>query len=133
MKAKIDLVTIITKDVPALVRFYRDVMGFNPKTDMGNYVEFDMEGVRFSVCHYSELQNATGNSSFQEPRAGQSFELAFLVDSARDVDRTYAEIISKGATPIREPANMPWGQRTAFFADPDGNIHEIFAELESQE
>jgi len=24
---------------------------------------------------------------------------------------------------------MPWNQRTAFIADPDGNIHEIFADL----
>ena len=28
---------------------------------------------------------------------------------------------------IKEPQNMPWNQRTALFADPDGNIHEIFA------
>lgn len=35
-----------------------------------------------------------------------------------------------GATPIQAPQNMPWNQRTALFSDPDGNIHEIFAELE---
>jgi len=25
---------------------------------------------------------------------------------------------------------MPWGLRAAFFTDPDGNIHELFAGLE---
>ena len=38
-------------------------------------------------------------------------------------------MLAKGVTPIQAPANMPWGQRTAFFADPEGNIHELFAEL----
>jgi hypothetical protein len=25
--------------------------------------------------------------------------------------------------------DVPWQQRTAMFADPDGNIHEFFADL----
>lgn len=39
----------------------------------------------------------------------------------------YEDLISKGATSIKGPSDMPWGHRTAFFADPEGNIHEIFA------
>ena len=66
--------------------------------------------------------------SFREDKKGQSFELAFPLDSFEEVDKAYDELISKGATPIASPANMPWGQRTAFFADPDGNIHELFAD-----
>lgn len=56
-------------------------------------------------------------------------ELAFPVSSPSEVDATYKELIQKGATPIKEPADMPWHQRAAFLADPDGNIHEIFAKL----
>jgi len=33
------------------------------------------------------------------------------------------------ATPVHQPQNMPRNQRAALFADPDGNIHEIFAEI----
>ena len=44
----------------------------------------------------------------------------------------YAEIVARGAVPIHSPADMPWGQRTAMFADPDGNIHELFADLPGQ-
>ena len=128
MQGKIALVTILTDDVPRLVAFYRDVLGFvaeNPRDDM---TEFVSEGVRFAVCNRAELIQATQHPSFREPARGQAFELAFPLPTRDDVDRAYAEITAKGATPIQSPATMPWGQRTAFFADPDGNIHELFAD-----
>lgn len=126
---RIDLITILTDDVPAMLRFYRDVIGFHVKTDLGGYVELESEGVRFSICTRATMEEATGYADFKEKVAGQSFELAFPVDSPEAVDTTYAEIVALGAVPIHSPADMPWGQRTAFFADPDGNVHELFAEL----
>ena len=39
----------------------------------------------------------------------------------------YDEIIEKGAIPVSLPSMMPWGRMTAFFADPDGNIHELYS------
>ena len=38
-------------------------------------------------------------------------------------------LICKGAASVHEPQDMPWNQRTALFADPNGNIHEIFVEI----
>lgn len=129
MKGKIALITILTDEVPKLVRFYQDVLGFSIKTDMDQYIELENETVRFAICARSIMRDATGNTSFSEPRAGQTFELAFPLDNAEDVDLAYQEITNKGAVPVKPPANMPWGQRTAFFSDPDGNIHEIFSDL----
>ncbi|HHX09056.1 MAG TPA: glyoxalase, partial [Chloroflexi bacterium] len=34
-------------------------------------------------------------------------------------------VVSKGATPILEPTTEPWGQRTCYVADPEGNLIEI--------
>jgi lactoylglutathione lyase len=129
MKGQIALITILTDNVPALCRFYQAALGFSVKTDMGEYVEFESEGVRFAVCARSVMKSATGDLSFTETRVGQSFELAFPLVLPEKVDEAYAEIVAKGAKPIQSPASMPWGQRTAFFADPDGNIHELFADL----
>ena len=129
MKGQIALITILTDNVPALTRFYQDALGFSVKTDMGEYIEFESEGVRFAVCARSIMKSATGDPSFAENRAGQSFELAFPLDLPASVDEAYTEVVARGAKPIQPPATMPWGQRTAFFSDPDGNIHELFAEL----
>jgi len=55
--------------------------------------------------------------------------LPFLCESLKEVDLTYEKLIKLGGIPIASPKNMPWNQRTVLFADPDGNIHEIFAEI----
>jgi lactoylglutathione lyase len=133
MKNKIVLITILTDNVSVLSHFYQDVMGFQVSEEMGEYVEFASEGVRFAICSRTVLENATGDASYQEPRRGQCFELAFEVQDSDALDELFAELVAKGAKPVQEPGNMPWGQRTAFFADPDGNIHELFTELEQGE
>jgi catechol 2,3-dioxygenase-like lactoylglutathione lyase family enzyme len=127
MKGKIGLVTVLTDDVPSMRAFYRDVLGFVVREDLGNYVEFANEGVRFAICTREVMLEGTDHPSYRATRAGQAFELAFPLDSPAEVDRAYDEIVSKGATPIKEPEVMPWGRRTAFFADPEGNIHELYS------
>jgi lactoylglutathione lyase len=133
MKPRIDLITIFTENIGPMVRFYRDVVGFEPlePLDENNlmYVEFQSEGVRFAVCARSVMRGTVDHASFSDPTSGQAFELAFPLDSPEEVDAAYADLVAKGATPIQAAANMPWNQRTAFFADPDGNIHELFANL----
>jgi lactoylglutathione lyase len=129
MLNQIALITILTDDVPRLSAFYRDVMGFAVKQDLGGYVEFHNDGVRFAVCARSVLHEASGHASYTEPQRGQAFELAFPCREPAEVDRRYAKIVAQGAAPVHAPADMPWGQRTAMFADPDGNIHELFADL----
>lgn len=129
MKPQIALITILTADTPKLAAFYRDVLGFPVKQDLGGYVEFESSGVRFAICTHQIMFEATAHASFHDSRSGQAFELAFPCATPQEVDRSYASIIAKGAIPIQAPADMPWRQRAAFFADPDGNIHELFADL----
>ena len=129
MLNQIALITILADDVPQLTAFYRDVLHFEVKQDMGGYVEFHHGGVRFAICARSILHEASGHASYTEAHHGQAFELAFPCGEPAEVDRAYAEIVARGATPVHAPADMPWNQRTALFADPDGNIHELFADL----
>jgi len=127
LKARIGLVTILTDDVPSMKGFYMDILGFEVKEDLGNYVEFINEGVRFAVCTRDVMHEGTKHPSYREPSTGQTFELAFPLSSPEEVDRAYEDIVSKGATPVKGPEMMPWGRRTAFFADPEGNIHELYS------
>jgi uncharacterized glyoxalase superfamily protein PhnB len=129
VKGKVALITLLTDNMPAMLRFYRDVLGFQVKNDQGKYVEFENDGVRFAICSRLIMKSVTGHASYRQAKAGQSFELSFPLDTPEEVDRVYADILTKGAKPIMAPATMSWGHRTAFFADPDGNIHELFAEL----
>jgi len=69
------------------------------------------------------------SSEYNKKASGQSFELAFPCENPNDVDESFVQLVKLGATPIHKPQNMHWNQRTALFADPDGNIHEIFADI----
>ena len=127
LKGKIGLVTILTNDIEPMKAFYRDVLGFNIIEDLGRYVEYFNEGVRFAICTREVMLNATNHPSYVEASKGHSFELAFPVGSPDDVDKVYKEVVEKGATPLKEPEMMPWGRKTAFISDPDGNIHELYS------
>ena len=129
MKARIDMVGVLTSQFAAMLSFYRDVLGFKVLLEMDGFAEFENEGVRFALSTNAVMLGITEHKSYTKPRQGHGFELAFRSTSPQEVDTDYAALIEKGAIPIKGPADMPWGQRTAFFADPDDNIHEIFADL----
>ena len=52
-------------------------------------------------------------------------ELAFDVPTFADVDKEYQNAIDHGAASVLPPTTEPWGQRTCYVADPDGNLIEI--------
>lgn len=56
-----------------------------------------------------------------EPGAGPRHEMFIYVD---DVDASLRALRSFSPAPrvLREPADMPWGERLAFVQDPEGNI-----------
>ncbi len=127
MKNKIALVTIWTNNIHKMKKFYIEVLGFSVKLDLEQYVEFQNEGVRFAICEREVMHEF--HDAFKEKPSGQNLELAFPCTDITDVNTTYKTLISKGAVPIKEPFDTPWGQKCALFADPDGNIHEIYCYL----
>jgi len=126
---QLDMVGVITSKFDEMLAFYRDTLDMKIKLQMESYVEFEHPGIRFAISTHDVMQKATGHASYAEERRGQSLELAFRIATPEEVDSAFNELMEKGATSVTSPADMPWGQRAAFFADPDGNIHEIFADL----
>ncbi len=54
-----------------------------------------------------------------EPGPGPRHELFVYVN---DVDATVVELRDAGAKVLRDPADMPWGERVAYVRDPEDNI-----------
>ena len=52
------------------------------------------------------------------PGDGPRFEMFVYVE---DVDGLVPRLRADGVTVLRDPADMPWGERVAAIADPDGN------------
>jgi lactoylglutathione lyase len=55
----------------------------------------------------------------QRPASGHRVELCVYVD---DVDDVFARARERGFEVVADPADMPWDERTAWVADPDGNL-----------
>jgi catechol 2,3-dioxygenase-like lactoylglutathione lyase family enzyme len=46
-----------------------------------------------------------------------------------EVDLCYEQLAAKGVPILDPPTDQPRGHRTVYFADPEGNILEISAEI----
>jgi catechol 2,3-dioxygenase-like lactoylglutathione lyase family enzyme len=58
--------------------------------------------------------------------AGSRFQLTIWV---KDVDLVCTELAARGIELLNGPIDRAWGVRTACFADPDGHIWEVAAQL----
>jgi uncharacterized glyoxalase superfamily protein PhnB len=47
------------------------------------------------------------------------------VDGPEQVDESFAAAVRAGAAVVAEPVERPWGGRSAYVADPEGNRWEI--------
>jgi len=130
---RIGLVTVLADDVDAMKAFYGGVLGFEAVEDLGRYVEFRSDGVRFAVCARETMLTHTGHQSYGGEARGQRFELAFPAGTPMDVDKLYEMLVERGAGAVKPPETMPWGRCTAFIADPKGNIHEIYSLHEGED
>lgn len=61
------------------------------------------------------------------PPDSPGFELCLYVD---DVDAASEELRADGVERTGPPTNRPWGERSAYFEDPDGNPIQITAPID---
>jgi len=109
-----------------MIRFYRDVLGFAIKEDeSASNVYLEKDGTLFLLYRRCDFEKMTGRKyAYAEGIHGHS-EIALSVENYEAVDKAYDEVIAKGAVSILRPETEPWGQRTCYIADPEGNLVEI--------
>lgn len=125
---KLDGFGIFVKDMPTMIQFYRDVLGFDIKEqeDASN-VYLEKDGTLFLLYPRNSFEEMTNRSFNYAPGINGHYGIALRVDSENELDFIFKEVVSKGAAPIMAPKRMEWGQYTSYIADPEGNLIEISA------
>jgi lactoylglutathione lyase len=123
---KLDGFGIFVKDMPAMIRFYRDVLGFEIKEDENTTnVYLEKDGTLFLLYRRTDFEKMTRHAFNYADGINGHYEIALGVEDYAAVDRTWQEVTGKGAVSVLEPTTEPWGQRTCYIADPEGNLIEI--------
>ena len=123
---KLDGVGLFVNDMATMIRFYRDVLGFEIKEgeDAVN-VYLIKNGTLFMLYERKNFEKMTNRKYEYLKGLNGHFEIALYVDTFEEVDSEYAKAVEKGAQSVLEPTTEPWGQRTCYIADPEGNLVEI--------
>ena len=123
---KLDGFGIFVEDMASMIRFYRDVLGFEIKEaeDTSN-VYLIKDGTLFMFYGRRDFEKMT-NRKYEYVRGlNGHFELALYVDTFDEVDASFTDAVDRGAVSVLAPTTEPWGQRTCYIADPEGNLIEI--------
>ena len=117
---------LFTRDNKATVEFYTKVLGFTTEWDgIQPNVEMTLGNMRIILFPREAFEQMV-SQKFQYPEGfNGTVELAFDVPTFADVDKEYQNAIDLGAASVLPPTTEPWGQRTCYVADPDGNLIEI--------
>jgi lactoylglutathione lyase len=121
---QLDYTVVFARDLKAMREFYASVLGFEVTRKMGEgWIEFRIGASILTLTERGVLFNDA-----PPPMGALSLQLAFRV-SRSEVDSCAEFIRAAGVKIIYEPTDQPWGHRTVFFRDPDGNVLEIYAEI----
>ena len=123
---RLDGFGLMVNNMAEMIRFYRDVLGFEIKEgeDTSN-VYLVKDGTLFLLYGRNDFEKMTSRKYEYVKGLNGHFEIALYVDTFEEVDEAYAAAVSKGAVSVLEPETEPWGQRTCYIADPEGNLIEI--------
>ena len=126
LRFKFNTVGLFTRDNKATVDFYTKTFGFTTDWDgVQPNVEMTLGDMRLILFPRNALEEMI-SQKFRYPEGfNGTMELAFDVPTFADVDKGYHHALENGATPVLAPTTEPWGQRTCYVADPDGNLIEI--------
>ena len=113
-------VRIITANLDSMVAFYEQVTGVSASRPAPVFAE-----LRFASCTLAlgDVSTAALFNNAAEAAANRSAIIEWIVD---DVDAEFERLRPIVSQWEQEPTQMPWGNRSILFRDPDGNLVNLF-------
>lgn len=124
-KANISATVLFVSDLEKCMKFYENFFSLGkPFTDP------DSAAYRMGEHDFVLLKTSAAAEMVGEEALGKGSNRAVLLcTEVEDIDTTYHDFIAKGLSFIKPPKDQHWGRRTAYFADPEGNLWELWQNL----
>ena len=120
----LDYTVIFARNMAAMREFYGTTLGFPLHRELSpQWVEF-----RIGSNLLALTEHGIGFDYPAPPPGALSLQMAFRV-APGEVATCASTLAERGVTIISGPTDRPFGHRTLFFRDPDGNVLEIYAEI----
>ncbi|WP_168627179.1 MULTISPECIES: VOC family protein [unclassified Cryobacterium] len=119
-------------DPDAALAFYRDILGFEVRNDVGyqgmHWITVgpaDQPGTSIVLYPPAATPGLTDDERnvISEMMAKGTFASINLATA--DLDGTFAKLEASGAEVVQEPTDQPYGIRDCAFRDPSGNLMRI--------
>ena len=130
-------ITIHTTSLPhddpdASLAFYRDVLGFEVRTDVGKgRMRWITVGPANQPATSILLAPPAVDPGITDDERRTIAEMmakgtyGWILLATRDLDGTFARLEASGAEVVQEPTEQPYGIRDCAFRDPAGNLIRI--------
>jgi len=118
---------LITNNVNQLIQFYEPVLALKAQKSGEDYAEFRTDVGVLAIFSSAAQEKYIPSSAI--PAANKSMILEFQVT---DVDKEYARLQSLVKIWVKPPTTQPWGTRSTYFRDPDGNLVDFYAVPKAQ-
>jgi len=116
-------VIVLCDDIIRMKEFYRGLFEFPVDSETDESLALRVGSVLLGLRKRTRNYDGRGGGA-ESP----GLQLAFLVSPA-EVDACYEVLQAKGVRILDPPTDQPRGHRTVYFADPEGNILEVYAEI----
>jgi uncharacterized glyoxalase superfamily protein PhnB len=112
---------LITNQMKSMVVFYELSLGVKAKWSGEDYAELPTGMGVVSIFSANAQEKYMPGSTVAA--RNQSVVLEFRV---ADVDQQYRRLQGVVTTWVKPPTNQPWGTRSIYFRDPDGNLVDFY-------
>lgn len=116
-------ICLVSRDVRRLREFYESALRVEAA---GNdvHVKLETAGAVLSIFSESGMEGMAPGSMKDYGHGG--FTIEFEVEN---VDEEFDRLRSMNVSIVKMPTTQPWGRRSVWFRDPDGNIVNFYQDL----
>lgn len=120
MKPRFTGICLITEDVTSLAGFYAALLDRSVTGD-ATFATVSAPGATMSIFSVEAMEQMAPGSALDAGRGAVTIE--WEVD---DVNAWHLRLRASGTSVVKPPTTQPWGRRSVWVPDPDGNIINLY-------